>query len=120
MLVIADLCTCTQGIERIGKIFGWNHQEESDIGCQFGQDGLEVDGEDAESLDAGGADIVQPASHPGFLGQFPWLVLVDEFIDAVGQGHDFAHQLAEFAFGVQLGYHRQGISQVGEQLVAIG
>ena len=119
MLVITDLRACAQGIERVGEIFGRNHQEESDIGCQLWQDGPEVDGEDAESLNAGGADIVQTASHLGFFGQFPGLVLVDIFIDAVGQGHDFAHHLAKFPFSVQLGHRWQSVAQMRQQLVAV-
>ena len=52
------------------------------------------------------------------LGKLPGLVLIDVFVDLVGQQHGLAQRLAELAFLVQLGNHRRVGAQGVEQAAA--
>ena len=45
------------------------------------------------------------------LGQYPGFVFVDILIGHIGQGHDLAHGLTEFAFLVQLGDAVPGVDK---------
>ena len=63
---------------------------------------------------------MQAAFHAFFLGQFPGLVGVHVFVDAVGQRHHIPQGLGVVALGQQLGNRGNAVTQVGEQGVAVG
>src|SRR5471032_2288308 len=61
------------------------------------------DGQLAEQDQGGGADIVQLSRLVGILGQYPRFVFIDILVGDVGDFHDFAQGLAEFAVFKVLG-----------------
>ena len=117
--VFADSVAGGQALAGGGKAVKGGIQPLAHAFGQARQHGREQDGEQAKRLNAGGAHVVQAALHAGLLGQLPGLVLIDVFVHAVGQGHDFAHGLAVFAPGQQRGDGRGRILQVAQQGVAI-
>ena len=115
------ICAPPQGFLDVSKILWRHHEKVRDLRSQLRQHGLEIDGKDAEGLDAGRAHFVQALLHAFLLGQLPGFVLVYIFVHAVGQGHDLAHHLAEFALSIQRGDAGQRLAQLLEQrLVASG
>ena len=73
-----------------------------------GQDGLEQHGEQAEQVERIAARRMQFALPPFLLGKFPGLDAVDVLVGGVGEQHDLAHRLGEFARLVVLGDSRRG------------
>ena len=120
VFVIADDMAGGQRGERVGKRQGGHGQEAFHAGHQGGQHGLQVQAEQAEGLQAGGAHVLQAGIHAFFLGQFPGLVLVHIGVHLVGQQHGFP-QGAGVVPGVVAGGNGFAFSgQCGHQGLTIG
>ena len=95
-------------------------QESLDLCGQCGQHRFELQAQQAEGFDAGGAGVVQTRFLAFLLGQFPRFVLVHIGIDLVGQQHDFAQGFGVFALFVKSGNGGCGALQGGQEFLAVG
>ena len=76
---------------------GGDVEEGFHVCSQLGQHRLEVEGEQAEQVEADAASFMQLGFHAFLLGQFPRLVVVHILVGEIGQAHDVAQGLAVFA-----------------------
>jgi hypothetical protein len=72
-------------------------EELGDVGGNARQHRRQQDGQLAEQDQRGGADIMQLGRFGLILGQYPRLVFVDVLVGDIGDLHDLAQRLAEFA-----------------------
>ena len=114
-----DAVVCAEQAGSVGKGFVLAVEQGFYLCGQLRQDGFEQQGKQAESFNAGGADLVQALFLPGLLGQFPRFVLVHIGIDLVSQCHDVAHGAGVVAALIQRGDAGSGLLHFGHECRAL-
>ena len=76
---------------------------------------LQVDHQQTEHVDGGGADGQHFLFLAVFFGQGPGRLVGDVAVGVIRQGHDFAHGFAEFALFVELGQTWGGFLYFADQ-----
>ena len=102
VLVVAYAVAYRQGNAYAGKGQRPALQKHFDLVRQNWQYRLEVSGQQPEGFHANRANVVQTGIHALLLGQFPGLVGIHVFVDAIGQQHGLAQCLGKLAGFVQL------------------
>ena len=103
--------------QRIEVAPGQRRDRQKSLGFfrQRRQHRFQVASEQAESIDARGADRPQFRRLPVRLGDFPGFALVEVLVGLVGEGHHQADRLAVFALLVQLGDLWRGLADFIDQ-----